>query len=78
MSNNDIKKQYVSRQVIENKLLTALEDSTNVAILASEHDLQIIIGSLNSSLWMDKDDQKKARDMAESLSELKRSAFPKR
>jgi len=35
-----------SREVIENKILTALVDADKVAIVASEDDLQIVIRAL--------------------------------
>lgn len=37
-----------SRQVIESKLLTALEDDDTVAVLYSEADLQILIHALDA------------------------------
>ena len=44
---DDIKTEYVERQVIEDKLLTALEDGgSHVAIVASEGDLKLFITAL--------------------------------
>lgn len=61
-----------NRQVIENKLLTALNNSDCVAILASEEDLRIMIEALR------KEPDSKARKMAEDYGQLLNAAFPRR
>ena len=38
--------EYVRREVIEGKLLAALDDESKVAILASEDDLRLLISAL--------------------------------
>jgi hypothetical protein len=62
----------VSRQVIENKLLTAITDAAVVAILTSDEDLAIMIEALRRS----KDT--KAQKMAEDFGQLRRAAFPRK
>lgn len=58
------------REVIENKLLAALDDEGKVAILATEIDLILFIKAL---AFYDTPDSK---DMASDLLRLKRAAFP--
>lgn len=61
--------EQTTRQVIEAKLLTALNDSNVVAILASQEDLCIMIAAL--SRYPDS----KAHKMAEDFGQLERAAF---
>lgn len=63
--------EKTSRQVIENKLLTALNDSSQVAILATEEDLSIMIETLSQS------ERLKAREMARDFEQLRKAAFKK-
>jgi hypothetical protein len=62
-----------SRQVIENKLLTALSDSSTVAILATEEDLRIMISALRGFEPF----HGKAVKMAEDYQLLLNAAFPR-
>jgi len=71
---SEIKIERTSRQVIENKLLDALNNSECVAILASEEDLRIMIDGLVALGPF----HTKARHMAEDYGRLLNSAFPKR
>ena len=58
-----------SRQVIESKLMTALEDSQTVAILLNEKDLCLLISALVTLGCASAD------EMAKDLRELKKAAF---
>lgn len=79
------KVELTSRQVIEHKLLTALEDGGTVAILASEQDLQDMIAALygyklgvtdgNILSWQAHNDR--CKNLAEGLEQLLKEAFPK-
>jgi len=60
------------REVIENKLLAALDDESKVAILATEIDLILFIKAM---AFFDTPD---SREMAKDLLQLKRAAFPQR
>lgn len=62
---------HVSRQVIEKKLLTALEDKGCVAILASEEDLRMMIDCLRTGTF-----HSKGLQMADDLEQLLHAAFP--
>lgn len=62
--------ELTSRQVIEKKLLTALEDGNTVAILASEEDLKLLIFALAHC------SSPKAMPMARDLGQLLSEAFP--
>lgn len=66
-----LKTEAVSRQVIEDTLLTALEDASTVAILATRKDLDLLIHSL---VFVSNDD---AREMETSLRQLREQAFNK-
>lgn len=46
-SDNDVTVVPSSRDVIERKLLTALSDGAQVAILATESDLELLIEALH-------------------------------
>lgn len=58
-----------SRQVIEHKLLTALDDPDVVAILASKEDLDLYILYLGTAA------NTRANELAASLRQLRREAF---
>lgn len=76
--------ELTSRQVIEHKLLTALEDGQTVAILASEQDLQDMIAALygyelaerkgNVLTWQAHN--QRCKNLAEGLTQLLQEAFP--
>lgn len=46
MTHKKCEELRVSRQIIENQLLTALDDKSKVAILASKEDLETLIAAL--------------------------------
>ncbi|MDA8106194.1 MAG: hypothetical protein M0Z71_12555 [Nitrospiraceae bacterium] len=68
--------ESVNRQVIENQLLTALDDKSKVAILASEEDLDTLIAALllseNNRMAM----SSKFKELRADLQQLKSAAFP--
>lgn len=65
------------REVIENRLLTALDDKTKVAILLTEEDLDSLIAYLFLANTNRMVMQSKCSDWIKDLNELKNSAFPK-
>jgi len=60
----------VPRQVIESRLLAALDDEDKVAIVCTKEDLTMLISSLNVVAGA------KQLEMARDLYELKQAAFP--
>jgi len=62
--------ENVPHQVIENQLLTALDDKSRVAILATEEDLDLFIEAL-TPMWA----HTKAQEMLSDIKQLKRAAF---
>lgn len=60
-----------SRQVLERKLLTALEDEGTVAVLWTKADLDLLIPLLRTSA------NRRADEMAAGLEQLRREAFGK-
>lgn len=66
------------RSVIEHKLLTALEDDNCVAALLSKRDLEDMIAALYGFEDMGHDGPRKKRckELADSMSQLRREAFP--
>ena len=70
--------ELTSRQVIERKLLTALEDDNTVAALLSKRDLEDMIAALYGFEDMGHSALRKARckELADSMSQLLREAFP--
>jgi hypothetical protein len=66
----------VGREVIENKLLAALSDDGVVAILASERDLSVMIAALEYAMLGNREQTRKARELAADMRKLKRAAFP--
>lgn len=68
------------RSVIECKLLTALEDGSTVAVLASKQDLEDMIAALrgfrtgNLLEWAAQ--KKRRKDLADGMSQLLGEAFP--
>ena len=71
---SDYKKEYSPRNVIENKLLLALEDGASVAILFTEADLRFMIAHLEESkgLWGPKS---KGHDLLAGMKDLYEGAF---
>jgi hypothetical protein len=73
-----------SREVIENKLLMALEDPGTVAVLTNQADLKLLIESLTLySLTPHRNipeqvQRVRARDFASDLQKLYAAAFPNR
>ena len=63
--------ESVNRQVIENQLLTALDDKSKVAVLATDDDLKLLIAALRP-MWSNS----AAREMCDDLCQLKDAAFP--
>ena len=61
--------ESATRQVIEGKLLTALDDDSKVAILASEDDLNVMIRRLATG-------DETERNLAADFVQLRRAAFP--
>jgi len=76
---NDIKIEHHSRQVIENRLLTALEeDDSKVAILCNREDLELIISGLVSLRGQSNCrpiDRQKADEFVRNLDRLLVGAF---
>lgn len=66
-----------SREVIESKLLTALEDEGTVAVLYTEPDLRLMILALESftSEAPTFDESKRAREMLIGIAQLYQEAF---
>lgn len=68
--------ESVNRQVIENKLLTALDDKSKVAILATEDDLRMLINALKTHSMCYPGWSKKNSEYVADLEQLKAAAFP--
>ena len=66
------------RSVIERKLLTALEDDNTVAALLSKRDLEDMIAALYGfeDMGHSAPRKKRCKDLADSMSQLLREAFP--
>jgi len=79
------KTKYTNREVIENKLLCALDDEGAVAILANEQDLGFLIRAttclvniLKSKQYLsESEEENKQRliEMLEDIRQLQREAF---
>jgi hypothetical protein len=77
--------ERVSRRVIENKLLVALQDKDTVAVLFSKEDLEDMIASLygyvigdwKGSVLSWHEHLERRNNLAKGLTELRDSAFPK-
>lgn len=67
----------VPRQVIDSKLLAALDDDDKVAMILSEADLMFLIKTLEwSNLKMfDDDEREKLNDLLEAMVRLGQEAF---
>lgn len=68
--------QHTTREVIENKLLTALQDEGTAAILVSENDLSVMIRALEYAMLADREQTRKARELAKDYRKLLKAAFP--
>lgn len=85
MKSNPCSVERTTKQVIEHKLLAALDDETKVAILASKQDLEDMIAALygyelverkgNVLSW--EAHMKRRKDLADGMSQLLREAFGK-
>lgn len=67
-----------NREVIEDKLLTALEDGHTVAALLQEADLDLLIHALDDMAekqTYSAELTKKARDFAADMRQLRKAAF---
>lgn len=64
--------ELTSRQVIERKLLAALDDEDKVALLCSRQDLDMLIAALHTSSI----DGPKEREWERDLRQLRAEAFP--
>ena len=71
---NPITVEIAPRQVIERKLLTALDDKSKVAILATQEDLEDMIFALENYNW-NEDRKTRCQKMADGLRQLLREAF---
>lgn len=77
--------ERTTKQVIEHKLLAALDDETKVAILASKQDLEDMIAALygyelaerkgNVLSW--EAHMKRRKELADGMSQLLKEAFEK-
>lgn len=74
---SDYKIEPTKRQVIENKLLTALQADGVCAALLCEEDIGFLILGLRTAIvWCeDKGDADKMRELAEALCLLRRSVY---
>ena len=63
--------ERVKRQVIEHKLLTALEEGGTVAILLREKDLRLIIACLRMAKF-----STEAKEMCSDFERLLKEGFP--
>ena len=65
------------REVIENKLLAALENEGTVAILANEEMLNDLIWVMENYIGGSRDQQDRMESMHADLSQLRDAAFPR-
>ena len=64
------------REVIENKLLVALEDEGTVAILANEEMLEDLIWVIENYIGGKRDRQDRLESIRADLTQLRDAAFP--
>lgn len=70
------KVEHTSRQVIDNKLLAALDDEEKVAIVTNEDDVELLIDALSFyAQAADAENRDKAATFIADLMQLKREAF---
>jgi hypothetical protein len=67
--------EKTSRQVIENQLLSSLEDKSKVALLCTREDLDILISAVRLSSGNPKALSAKWQEFAADLIELRKAAF---
>ena len=79
MSGGPNKVVPVRKEVIEHRLLVALNDQSKVAILAEEKDLDLLIAGMESLVQSDelRSNEVPFRDMLDSLKQLRKEAFNK-
>jgi hypothetical protein len=65
------------REVIENKLLAALDDEGTVAILANEEMLNDLIWVMENYIGASRDRQDRMESMHADLTQLRDAAFPR-
>jgi hypothetical protein len=65
------------REVIENKLLAALDDEGTVAILANEEMLNDLIWVMENFIGASRDRQDRMESMHADLTQLRDAAFPR-
>ena len=65
------------REVIENKLLAALDDAGTVAILANEEMLDDLIWVMENYIGASRDRQDRMESIHADLSQLREAAFPR-
>ena len=66
----------VQREVIENRLLVALNDEDKVALVLTENDLDLVIRALKTnSSYLGPDNRNKTINMVKDLETLKKAAF---
>lgn len=70
----EIKTERRSRDVIDGKLLTALEDEDVVAVLMTKHDLELVILAIGNVAGKG---NSRATEMKAGLVDLLEGAFPK-
>ena len=63
------------REVIQSKLLVAIDRHDKVALVADAEDLELLIIALDLLRGMQDSDEDRARQMADDISELYRQAF---
>lgn len=73
--------ELTSRQVIEHKLLAALDDESKVALLLTKQDLEDLIAALldyevKRGLPRWEPHKKRCKDLADGMRQLLREAFP--
>lgn len=66
--------ERVSKTVIENQLLVALDDKSKVACLFAKEDLDVLISALTVAERVRYEPQ--AKEMRLSLEQLRKAAFP--
>ncbi len=75
------KVDFVTRRVIEKKLLDSLEKGGQVAILCTEADLKLLENALNELLELSgrysEDTFARAEELSKGLMQMRKGAFPK-
>lgn len=68
--------EFTGRQVIERKLLAALDDESKVAILATQQDLEDLIAALDDKRLTGEGELHRRRSLLDVMRQLLREAFP--